>query len=605
MRARNVAYGALVLVLALLHFHRPEIFHRGMLTFDDQRFIAPLRGMSFGTYFTQWMPGYGNYAYPLRDLTYFLDFALEARFGFPFLWISNFVFFAIALRLLFRIAERVFGDSARWGWALLAFASLHPMTVEVVQWASIRKHILVAMFIAWGTDRAFALRTSGERPRTRDWSLMVGCYVASLLCWPTGALWIFWLFWFFRDELKAYSARAYRLGAMAVIPLLTVLTLVTLQSHDYREKLAGFLDPAKLASSTVYLLESLGRGAFNLLLPVRIVPYYAEHDWRNWVGLALIAGFIYVATGAVAERARAARKKKTKRAPAVEPPGIPARELLLLAAALFAPNAFIYFTPGQMLWADRYVYVALPYFLFGVGKIWYRPELARWVALLACMLGLSGAELVRWWQDDLALMKRCAEVEGSARCRLLSIEKAFDRGGCPETYPLIEAHRQAYLDTPVEGMDPAFKNEFPTYEAFCLATMNRPDFEAQAAEIEALERRYPNARYAVYFSEVLVRLRRKDVAGAYRKAGETYLLHPELLNGADAKIFNMLRGQVEALCALQPASTDECRRRQRDFEGAVAGAERLEHQVHWGYSQSLAPFLTAEPSARPSSSGRE
>jgi len=274
---RQWGFWLLACIVSLVHFHSGEILSRKLLSLDDETFILPLKGMDFTTYLTKWLPGRDHYAFPLRDMTFWLDFELSQLLGFQTFWITNVLFFLATLWALKKMLQLVFPQNEGLRWTLLTIIALHPINVEVLQWLSIRKHLLSALFMAFGTLSVLRVSTTNKTPRFRDWMKWAGYYLAGLLCFPTGLLWIFWPLFHFRKHLMAKRQRALLLLGVAIglagaVYKLAVYKLVVGLNPDYGKAAGKLFAGSSLLDALELAFRALGRGFFNLLFPFPIPP---------------------------------------------------------------------------------------------------------------------------------------------------------------------------------------------------------------------------------------------------------------------------------------------------------------------------------------------
>lgn len=103
--SRSIALSATLLLCILLHFHSPANFTRPLLDYDDTEFIAPLDGMGLSAYFGDWAAKPDHYVFPLRDLTFALDFKLSRLLHVQTFWLVDFAIFLLTLVAIWRIFE--------------------------------------------------------------------------------------------------------------------------------------------------------------------------------------------------------------------------------------------------------------------------------------------------------------------------------------------------------------------------------------------------------------------------------------------------------------------------------------------------------------------
>ncbi len=550
--------------------------------------MEPLHHLTLHQYFTQWLPERDHYAFPLRDLTYKVDFALSDALGFQTFWISNFVYFSVGLFFLLQLLRQLFPGRDRFHLIVLAAIAFHPLQVEVLQWASIRKHILVATFIAYGTLLVLRMKRGEIRTRTRG---LFGVYVAGLLCWPTALLWIYWALYELRSTLLKNRARTAATALTAAAITGSYLHFVISQNSGYSLGATSAATASDWGRAFYFGWRTAGRMFFNAVFPIRTVIYYDEKSALNGIGLALLL----IAAGFIARAIHAGWKtRKTEALLAVSFFG--------LFFALLLPQLSFITTNTEFVMADRYWHVPLPYLVLALA-IWFgpilfsKPALQRpfaftSVALLVAFVFLSAKE-TRYWVDDLSIIKRCSDVEGSSQCRALTIEKSFDKAGCPMAIQAILDGRTFYQKVHFDYWT-NFSVDLPFYDAFCAATIQaNPAIRAAAfAEVRAL---YPPSP-AMMFSEVLVALSEGSVNQAYAIAEKSYLNPNYALKETNHKLINVLRGQAAFLCArLAGETAAACEKNKKRFEDRLAGLSPVKlAQVSWAYETSARAYSSAQ-----------
>ena len=613
--------GGLLLVLLFIHLGDPATFSRQLIVYDDHEFIAPLRDLSVSTYLTDYLTRPDRYAFPLRDLTFGWDFLLGRWTGKSTFWLTNLLVFVLVLGLWYRLFKQLAPKRPLLPEAMVAFVALHPVMVELVQWASNRKHLLVAAGVLLGSVRAFDLYRRKAAPSPRDWLFFLACYVAIWLCWPSGVLWILWVHAMFWKESRRDPRRWVWL-ACSCATLVAALYLSGTRNSSYASAPGSFDSLASFVRAAHFGIESLGRGAFTLLVPFWLAPYYKLWAWQNWVGLGiLLAGAVLIVRQF--RRASAPRRDLVSR-------------ILLLWAALFVPQGLVFLTYSNFVWADRYLNLTVPLVALVVVLLWIDPTAdpekavarkkskrapkaasashapvtapvgpARWVPagiLLAAtpVCAVLSASLVPAWKTDVALFDRCVRTEGSPACVQLAIEKHFDLNECADLEPLLAKARQLSAQSPWP-YESSFRTQVPLYEGFCLAAGKAP-YEKKLQELQEIWKRYPVPYYSIP-GEILIHLSSRNTASAYERAYATYLDPSTLIPEAAPKLMSILRGQAEALCTLaqmlplqpgsaaaDPQAAQGCRVRLEQFDRRTVGVGTTQQQIGWAFQRTLAAF---------------
>lgn len=569
-----------------MHFHSSANFTRPLLDYDDTEFIAPLDGMGVATYFGEWARASDRYVFPLRDLTFAVDFRLSRALHVQTFWLVNFALFVATLLALGRCFALHYPARPGLVAGAVGLVALHPLNVHMVEWLSNRKHLLVVLILAWATAKALKQEAERAAPAVRDWVIYFAAYVLAWLCFPTGMLWIFWLLWLFRAQLRAARGRAVVLGLAALAIAAAGYHITVAGNTSYQSKAGVETSPVRFA------VASTGRAVFNLLVPLELHPYYRLGDVREWVGL----GLLLVLTGVACYRLYRVSPERRRRF----------AHLVLLALALYLPNAKVFLGYSEYVWSDRYLYGSLPFLVLAVLVLLVEPgsraavrgRAVRWLGAAAVFAVAGGYLALGWqlvprWQNGRALFETCTRDERSAKCVAMAIEKSFDHGGCvllPEL--LAVAHQIApHARHPA---DHSFQAEVPVYDALCIAAELALPAD-KLRRIEELRQRYTAPDFLI-LGQILVHLQSRDIPAALGVARATYFNPGLPMPNASTKIINMMRGQGEALCQLaellahDPSCWDSLAR----FRARVPTVVLKPKQVEWTFNRTLAAFNTGQ-----------
>ncbi len=556
----NTWFCGIILVAAVVQFGLPPL-SRQLLNYDDGLYVAPLHHLSFNDYWTTWLPRKDHYAFPLRDLSYALDFALSDGCGLNTFWLTNFLFFALTLLVFRRVLRLVLPNQDRHQLFLLAAVALHPLQVEVVQWTFMRKYTLVALLIAHGTAVALQVgQTDPERVRSRSYVEVLVCYIGSLLCWPAGVLWIFWAAFEMRKALRAAPIKAAAFGAATMATLGAYLWFIVSRSSDYTLGATRVATPSAWGRALYFGWRGVGRLFYNFLIPIRLAVQYNERSPLNAIGLALLA-LCFLAF--LVSFARDWRSRPSHAAAVLS--------LLALTASLLIPELFAIATHVNFVVADHYWHLPLPYLLMA-SALWLAPFLT---SLAPSMLSVAGGAVLfaysmlslqgsRYWVDDYSLLTRCAETEGAAQCRALAIERAFDRGGCALAGDAIQLARDFRLREPPRYWS-QLSIDLPLFESLCASNF-QGTLDEKIRNLEEIKSMYAPAP-ALLYGEVSFYLDLGLVEKAYTVATRTYLNPEYALDGVSRELVNMLRRQTRKLCTkVSPELANPCRARAAVFE---------------------------------------
>jgi len=562
-----------------LHFHSLANFSRPLLDYDDTEFIGPLDGMSVSTYVNDWASKPEHYVFPLRDLTFAADFWLGRVLHVQTFWLVSFVLYLATLLAIGRIFSLFYRQRPVLVACCVGLIALHPLNVHMVEWLSNRKHLLVVLILAWATLKALRQRTEKVAPTLRDWAVYFAAYLAAWLCFPTGILWIFWLLFLFRGGLRSRKSRAAVLCLVALAIAGVGYHLTVAANTSYQSKAGIETSPLR------YLIDSTGRGTYNLLVPLRLQPYYRLGDVRSFIGLGLGAALV----GLAGYRLRKVSSERRRLF----------FHVAVLAVAFYLPNAKVFLGYSEYVWSDRYLYGSLPFLVLAALLLVVEPGSApatrmRWphpaaVTALAVIYLALGWRLVPRWQHGRELFETCSREERSPKCVAMAVEKNFDQGGCALLPGLLDlAHR---IEPSADNLaDHSFQAEVPVYDALCIAAELRPPAE-KLREIERLRSVYSLTDFLM-LGQILVYLESRDITAAMALAHATYLNPTVPVTRASTKIINMMRGQGEALCQLAEIIQHDrsCWGAFGLFQARMGSVVVKPKQTEWTFNRTLGAY---------------
>lgn len=589
------------MVAAAVHFHDLRIFARPLIDHDDTIFIEPLTRLDWSAYFNEWLPDRALYGFPLRDLTFYLDYAVSEASGVQTFWISNFLFLILGVCFISRIYRLLFLGNELLAAALTAVIALHPLNVEMVQWASMRKHLMASLFVAWGSVEVFRLYLDDKAViRAPDLLRIFGIATASLFCWPNAIIWPLGCVWLLRRKLS--RRKIVFLSLLGIVFWAVAFRVISGSNSDYARNETTLFTVSGFSTAFQWLWRSLGRATFNMLVPLREAAYYDADSPLNRIGLAmffaLLAGF-----GALTLKARRS----------IEESGLAARgwDILVYAVFLFAPQFFVVLINSGLVWADHYLYTCFPFVVaaFAIfvqlafqmiglraGKAWVA---GAWALLFTGYVSASVSQ-VPDWNDSITLLESCANRERAPLCLILTIEKKFDATGCIKAFPYFESARREYLERrerDVLKLDGPFMLELPFIESVCTAMAGNIGLAQKTEMLNELERVY-QLPTSLLFARVLSHLEARDFDGAWELARKTYLDPEFTIDSPNEKLLILLEGQAEALCALSGGykKHPEClellgRYRARVRPHIFDGARKADVQRKWASAVSLKAYM--------------
>ncbi len=272
------------------------VFARGlghglMTSWDDQRFLVdfePIQSVSWAHFVAIWSGPHFEAYHPLHLLSYWIDVPCFGPSG-PALHVVSLALW-IGAAMVWR---RVFRALGLGEWAALfgtLLFAIHPVQIEVVQWATGRKDVLAALFAGLAT----LAHLKSERWNDRASLLSLLAFAAAALSKTT--VLPLPLVWALVDGVL--ERRPWREAALRQVPAATVaagLAFVALgiwqEAEMVREPLVGFGRVSLVAGS-------FGHHLSQAVFPFELSPIYPIHreapGWGAWTGplvLALVAGF--------------------------------------------------------------------------------------------------------------------------------------------------------------------------------------------------------------------------------------------------------------------------------------------------------------------------
>ena len=602
----RVGWLAIAIAAWFVHFHDAEIFSRRLIDYDDAFYIEKMFDFGFKEYFTSWLPDRSHYAFPLRDLTLYFDFYLSQWLGFQTYWLSGFAYFILGAWFAGRCFELLFPRQPLFVLGLLGVVVLHPLSVEMVQWASMRKHLLAALFVTYGSFHVFRLYLDEQRIlRLQDLLRVLIVTLLSLLCWPTAIIWPLAVLWLLRKKLVRQKAPVFALVVAALVLAAIAFRLISGNNSHYALNQTTLFTENGILTALQWSWRALGRATFNLLIPIRETIYYDIDSALNRIGIVLLIALLGWCTWLTSRIAR--QTQEDKRLLRL------GRELLVYAALLLVPQLYVVFTSSTFVWMDHYLYAGFPFIVAGVacfGVVTFRPLLkhARPASIVvACLIVFAGyivGSLAQMpaWKNAVTLMEACAKTEGAPSCFINTIEKSFDAGGCLLAFPHFEEAKKVYKTRQGKGLlnyDAPFKRELPLIESLCIATAMNFDLKQKQSLLDDQERFYRQPTSFLQ-ARVLVFLSGGHFEGAWNFARATYLDPEYVIHEPTEKIMILLSGQGEALCELSKKLNvhPECSHLLAEYRARTKvyisdTSSKVRVQTEWSKNISINSFLNA------------
>jgi hypothetical protein len=568
----------LIAISAAIQWSDGKFSGRDFIDYDDLSVVTPMLKLNWTEYWSRWFVDRTNYAFPLRDATLFFDQWLSQYFSRGVFWVSQFVLHAVSMFCIAMLFARMLGPKLLWIAIPIALVVLHPLQVESIQWINCRKYVVPAVPLFLGSLLVFRWMGTGF-----SWTrglILIALWLMALLCYPTGALWIFWAYgalWIGKRQTRQMLPWVIAAVLIAVLYLAAV-------GRGTGEVNAGLGSVLMNFEKTWFFgSNALGRGFWNLILPFWLAPYYNELSYLNRIGfvaLILFSGFlIYLA----------ARFFNDLRVAFVS---------LALGLIFLVPVANTILSFHDFMLADRHFYLSLPYFVLSAALIvrfcWqsYTKNLDLQVrriinaaaitvfAAWGVAAILTAVRYVPQWRNSFVLMSRCAADEESPRCQSQVARRVFFKDQCSVAQDSFNRSQKIFRLKPPFALE--FRTEMPFYNTSCTALAAKLSSDEKLQKIDAIAKIYDDSA-EVIFSLVLVYLEKGDLKSALELA-QTYYLGP-LDKGAifvTNTLLAVYRGHIEALCEIDRYGP--CQKALERFRSLHPGTEAAGGAIEWGRS---------------------
>jgi tetratricopeptide (TPR) repeat protein len=410
---------ALALAAAAALLYLRTLGHE-FVNYDDDLYITrnPHLRLGLSAAGVKWAftTGYGANWFPLTWLSWLFDYAawgLDAR-GFHF---TNLLLHAASTALLFGVLVRMTGAAGRSAFVAGVFA-LHPVHVESVAWAAMRKDVLSGLF---GMLTLWAHALYAERPSLRRYLPVPALLALGLMAKPMLVTLPFVLL--LLDYWPLRRAPPWRHALLEKLPLLALSAVSSVVTYRVQQA-SGAVQASEVYPLAVRLMNALAAYATYLrqaFWPSDLAVFY-PHPGPEVSRAAAAAGGVLLAAITIA----AVRWRRR------EPP--------LLVGWLWFVGMLVpvigLVQIGTQAHADRYLY--LPLIGLSIAVAWtatdvlarYSPRASRVLGAAALVvLALVGARQVALWHDSATLFAHAVQVTGDNAVAQLNLGVALgDRG---------------------------------------------------------------------------------------------------------------------------------------------------------------------------------
>jgi hypothetical protein len=570
-----------VLIVGWINFGFKGSFKRELINYDDLNFITPILKFGLTDYFTQWLFNPHGTAHPLRDFTWMWDGWILKTTGFPSFWVTETLMFLWLGYWVWQLLVLYLEDSKPLAFCLLLYFLTHPTGVEVVQWASARRNLMPLLFLFPASIFLLRSEKEGTELRLKDWGFVIGLWLLSLLSYPVGMAWPLWVLWLKRHELKSNFPLAVKVvGGFGVAFVLNSIWKVQ-TDVSWKLSVTALFNPEVWDREFYHGWKSVGRGIWNIVSPFQLAIYYNENSILSFLG-AVLGGAIAVA-GFRFYRSRLDSSEKTDW-----------QNLLFLGVTLFLPQALIFTTYLDYVWADRYTLAIFPSMLVLLGLYFrktlitpqYRMAAFFVFVILTLAQTLYAAHRAPLWKSFTPLVNDCSAHEGSAECLIRSISIDFEWEGCSpkkkyfdKAHELWKSHSLQYAFR--------FKRELPFYDALCIALNAKMKPEEKLEAIPKLIDTY-EGRGEIIPAMTLVHLQNKQWSQAYDSAAKYSLTQEPWRTDTTVGVSTFLRGQARALCEIlkkeENSLAQDCERRRAILEDFTSLDYSDEAALKWAYT---------------------
>ncbi len=570
----GVLIGLCALIL-LLHLWIGNPFARHLIDLDDKTYVGALEGMSVGTYLSTrlWEPN--TLSFPVRDLSFILDFYASSAAGVKTFILSSTLLLCAYIFLSWSLFSRFVPPHI--ALILTTILALHPINVEVVQWVISRKHLLAGVFAMLAVILTVDARGGKNEPSGGVFLKLFLLYALSLLSHPPALLlpaWIVYMLWP-RCRKAPLKIQLFIISTFTFAVWWT--SFQSSQNKDY--SVTNSTESELLLMKISNGVLGLGRAAWQAIAPFQQAVYFHEDQPQNLLGLILCAG-------ALALFVRHIRKHGVD----------DGARMMIVGAILFLPQLAFTCTRKDFTMADRFLFMPLPYLFLG-ALLCIRPR--EWWASLgishrsqaifgAIALGLIftviSSQAIYVWRSELPLFKHCVDQTSSDRCWWHYSRELF-KAGCPL---VMDESERMTKELAAKSKRPG--TLYPPDGALILSTCEASAYNISKAEqmqqIDSLQALGATPESLV-FARNLVSIANKEIPAAYHRIIENFLK-----TNVDGRLFSvailgMIEGQLRALCETPSPPGINCFEILSTFRAKYAKNDISTKAVGSGYNNTV------------------
>ncbi len=584
------ALGAVTLLIGVIlfvHLAFSGPFSRHLLDLDDSTYVGALSSMSVGSYLSQrlWEPN--ALAFPVRDLTFILDFFLSGLFSFQIFIFTSVTLLCAYIGVTWVLFRRILPTSL--ALALLCVVALHPINVEVTQWVISRKHLLAGLFAMMAVVRTLALKR-GESPITRnEYGIIFFLYALSILAHPPAVflpLWVAVALWP-QVRRAPFMMYCFVLGSLSCGGLW--LGIQSTLNRDY-----GIGNASSEVASHVWLnitnaVMGLGRAVWQIFFPFRQAIYFDVYSPENIAGLAVFCGGLWLLIGHL--------KKHGAHL------GV---QLIFLSALMFVPQLLFTLGREDFIMADRFVFIPLPYLLAGVALcalnseigvskiVENKPRLLFGTVIVALVCAVVSIDNVPLWRAELPLFKNCVDRANSDRC-WWHYARELLKTGCP-----LVGDEWGRLTTQLRerSKDPhaLFTPEGAIALSFCEVVSTNQSLVTRQTTVDELERD-GGPPEALSFARNLLDIEQRRSRDALHRIVQLFLGPNIRVRALSVSVLGVTQGQLQALCDVgtDPACVDVL----KTFRARFAKNQLAIKTIEFGYNATRRALVASPVNVEP------
>lgn len=270
-----------------------------ILIFDDQVVVSKIENInSFNDYYDQYKIGNIYDIQPIRDFTYFIDFAIKRNLNLSTHHAQNVLWWIICFYIFFKLLTLQIKNKKLVIFTTSLYA-FHPTIMNTVSWVAARKHILSTAFILLATY--FFLKNISKMTSRKNILCIIFLFLLSCLSQPINILWPIWVLYYAFENNELSDQVKKKQYLKLLIPLFFISAVIGFSNYEYYTttftQQAGFSKFTNGDTNTIGLkILLLSRYFIQALVPYWSTPTsYYQGSIVNLYGLIPMVGVGYIA----------------------------------------------------------------------------------------------------------------------------------------------------------------------------------------------------------------------------------------------------------------------------------------------------------------------